>query len=229
MRCRTKTGFTLVELLVIVAIIGILSTIVIVSLVQARKKARTIAVISEVKQLVNALELYYSKYGHYPNQQQYGENINVGAYSCDVDIGGPLTLNGTNQYIDPSFVDKNGNGIPLLDPLVQDGLISNTTFAGNYPNGPSIVYSNGDVTTGASGAGLTSGSAMCGCVATHDADYVLIAYNLPIDIAGLTDMDECDDRTKWAFTAPPQDPFYSGCYGEIGPYNYCYIKHSQGR
>jgi len=63
---QTKKGFTLIELLVVIAIIGILATIIIVSVSTVRAKARDVQRITQVRQLQNALQLYYEQYGRYP-------------------------------------------------------------------------------------------------------------------------------------------------------------------
>ena len=63
---KSGKGFTLIELLVVIAIIGVLSSVVIASLNTARTKARDAKRITEVKQLMVALELYYDENGHYP-------------------------------------------------------------------------------------------------------------------------------------------------------------------
>mgnify|MGYP001597039343 CR=1 FL=1 len=63
---KSKRGFTLIELLVVVAIIGLLASVVMVSLSSARVKGRDARRISDLHQMRNALELYYSTYGAYP-------------------------------------------------------------------------------------------------------------------------------------------------------------------
>lgn len=60
-----KQGFTLVELLIVVAIIGILATVVLISLNDARTKARDVRRLADVRQVALALELYYNKVGSY--------------------------------------------------------------------------------------------------------------------------------------------------------------------
>jgi len=62
---KTK-GFTIIELLVVVAIIGILATVVLASLGSAREKAREARKLTDLNQIRNAFELYYLDNGSYP-------------------------------------------------------------------------------------------------------------------------------------------------------------------
>jgi len=61
-----ERGFTLVELLVVIAMIGLLSTIGVVALNQARAKARDAKVLSHVNQIAKMLEIYNSAKNKYP-------------------------------------------------------------------------------------------------------------------------------------------------------------------
>jgi len=61
-----KNAFTLIELLVVIAVIGILATIVAVSVNNARTKARDARRKVDIVQLQKALELYYDANGSYP-------------------------------------------------------------------------------------------------------------------------------------------------------------------
>lgn len=63
---REKSAFTLIELLVVIAIIGLLSTISIIALNQSRSKARDARRVSDIHELVSALNMYYGQYGEYP-------------------------------------------------------------------------------------------------------------------------------------------------------------------
>lgn len=63
---KTTKGFTLVELLVAVGIIGVLASVSLVSVNSIRGKARDSKRIADIKEVQNALEAYYSNNGYYP-------------------------------------------------------------------------------------------------------------------------------------------------------------------
>ncbi len=64
---KFKKGFTLVELLAVIAIIGILASVVLASLSTARRKARDARRVADIKQLQLAVELYADSSGIYPS------------------------------------------------------------------------------------------------------------------------------------------------------------------
>lgn len=81
-----RDGFSLIELLVIIALIGVLSALVLVALNSARAKARDSKRVSDIRQIKSGLELYVNDCNSYP-----------------VETG--LVLGGTN-----SFQLQRGNG-----------------------------------------------------------------------------------------------------------------------
>jgi len=62
-------GFTLIEMLIVISIIALLASMILVGMGGARAKARDSRRIADIKNVQNALELYYSKYGFYPDVQ----------------------------------------------------------------------------------------------------------------------------------------------------------------
>jgi len=67
-----QKGFTLIEVLVVVSIIGLLASIVLVGLGGFRSQGRDAKRIADLKQTQNALELYYTKCQHYPGDAACG-------------------------------------------------------------------------------------------------------------------------------------------------------------
>ena len=59
-------GFTLIELLVVIAIVGILSSVVLASLNSARLKSRDTRRLADIKQIQNAITLYFDANAVYP-------------------------------------------------------------------------------------------------------------------------------------------------------------------
>src|SRR5262245_13535710 len=66
MKQKYASGFTLIELLVVIAVIGFIASLVMVFLNDARMKSRDAKRVSEVKQMMTALEQYYSECASYP-------------------------------------------------------------------------------------------------------------------------------------------------------------------
>ncbi len=61
-----KKGFTLIELLITMAIMGILATLIVGGFQSAQLRGRDAQRKSDLKELVNSLELFYNDYGFYP-------------------------------------------------------------------------------------------------------------------------------------------------------------------
>lgn len=63
---RRQAGFTLVEVLVVVVIIGVLTAIVLVSLINAFEKSKQRATMSDMRTISKAIETYQIDLGRYP-------------------------------------------------------------------------------------------------------------------------------------------------------------------
>ncbi len=91
---NNRRAFTLVELLVVLAIIGLLSTVAVVALSSSRVNARNATRKTNLVQISKALELYYSDNGGYPSTS--------GAWRGNCVEGGSLPDTGAGAWI-PNF------------------------------------------------------------------------------------------------------------------------------
>jgi len=107
-----KKGFTLIELLVVIAIIGLLSTLAVVALGSAREKARDSKRLADVKQVQNALELYYNDQNDYPTE------------ATAVDLG-----DATNDCLHASGFVASGCADPYMGLVPSDpGTVTEYTY-----------------------------------------------------------------------------------------------------
>jgi prepilin-type N-terminal cleavage/methylation domain-containing protein len=72
-----KFGFTLVELLVVVSIIGLLSGMVVISIKNVKAKARDSQRLSDMSTIVTALNMYHNDNNAYPIFDGYITNADV--------------------------------------------------------------------------------------------------------------------------------------------------------
>lgn len=80
-RRKTRKGFTLIELIVVVIIMGILSSVIIITVNKIRRQAQANKVVHDFKQIERAFESWMTDTGvsRYPRQTAYGTN---GALPC---------------------------------------------------------------------------------------------------------------------------------------------------
>lgn len=73
---KYRRAFTLIEMLVVIAIIGILATMITVNVSKSRAKGRDAKRMADLNTIANALELYYDDHGEYPTTGG-GDNIEL--------------------------------------------------------------------------------------------------------------------------------------------------------
>ncbi len=108
-----QRGFTLIEMLVVVALIGILTTLVTANLNSARERARDTQRKSDLRNLETALRLYYQDYQAFPGNGSAGEISGCGASGTSVCTWGAAWSDSTNTYMSKMSKD------PLPDQLYK--------------------------------------------------------------------------------------------------------------
>lgn len=89
---KTRKGFTLVEILIVVVILGILAAIVIPQFSNASEEAKTSSLASNLQSLRSQIELYKIKEGAYPATLQALEDD---GYMRDVPAKDPFNVTWT--------------------------------------------------------------------------------------------------------------------------------------
>jgi len=103
MKNSNKKGFTLVELLIVIAIISILTALIITNIYSSRGKARDAKRISDIAQLQLALEQYFNKFGVYPDSNNLQTSLvsdYISVLPKDPDSGLTYTYKSSNDKYD---------------------------------------------------------------------------------------------------------------------------------
>ncbi len=166
MKKNMSRGFTLIELLVVIAIIGILSAVVLVSLNSARSKSRDARRLSDVRQVMTAMEIYFNDNGSYPDD----------AGACVASSGGAAVAG-----LCPTPTGTGPTGSATTE--WQD-------FLATWPTSPSPA--DGTCANGASGASGTNDYVYAGRTADNagplaaDPGFYQVAFCLGANTGGYT-------------------------------------------
>jgi type II secretion system protein G len=101
MKGQGERGFTLIEMMIVVAIIAILVAILVPNFMRARAQAQSAACEANLKEIATALELYQTDHQAYPDVTSLtnvtNTEPNLGAYLRQTPID-PVAPNGYYQY-----------------------------------------------------------------------------------------------------------------------------------
>lgn len=102
-----RTGFTIVELLIVIVVIAILAAITIVSYNGITARATETQIVTEAKQAVTLLKAFYAENGHYPaiTNSQGSVCIGEGFTNYVGDSNGDCwdTQSSVHRSVDPNF------------------------------------------------------------------------------------------------------------------------------
>jgi general secretion pathway protein G len=123
-RLRSQGGFTLIELMVVILIIGLLATIVVQNLKSATDKAKRVKAQADIAQIKSGLDRFYLDAGSYPTTDQGLAALTAAPTSGDIpkDWGGPyLEKIPPDPWGNDYFYQSDGNSY-VLKSFGADGV-----------------------------------------------------------------------------------------------------------
>lgn len=109
-----KKGFTLIELMVVIAVIGLLSSIVLPRFTDSTRSGKAAQVHSNLQNIQQAIEMFHVKEGHYP------------VYGTDIDSGGDFSDKMAEYYSKGKMPETPAGGTGISeDELVRVGVYNN--------------------------------------------------------------------------------------------------------
>ena len=133
-RRYNQDGFTLIEIMVVILILGLLATIVVQSLRGAANKAKNTKAQADIAEIKTALDRYYLDNGYYPTTDQ-GLNALVsppssGRVPANYESGGYIERLPKDPWGAPYFYQSDGNAY-VLKSFGPDGVESGDDIDGS--------------------------------------------------------------------------------------------------
>ena len=136
---RPQTGFTIIELLIVVAIIGIIAVLAIPTLISAIQRSRQSRTVADIRMISEGIEAYQNDHAFYP----VIENGTVSMLGTDLEVY-IRKFNDLDAWAEPIYYESDGTHY-LVISLGWNG-VSNLP----YVEGPTrtfdadIVFSDGN-------------------------------------------------------------------------------------
>ena len=158
---RSERGFTLVEIMIVVAIIALLAAIAIPNVLRGRTTANESASVGNLRALMSSLEMYRSVYSFYPaawNTMWSGITPPFAPPSFAVNLDAAQTVQGYAYTYAPGV---GGNTYSINANPTVAGSTGTRTFWVNETG--QVYHCNGDSTTQTPGTALTVDQAPATC------------------------------------------------------------------
>jgi len=137
-----ERGFTLIEMMIVVAIIAILVSILVPNFIRARAQAQTAACEANLKEIATSLEEYETDHEAYPDVTSMtnvtNTDTNLGIYLRQTPID-PVAPSGNYEY-DVSNYNQGNAGYTIVCPGLHDP--ATLTAIGGSSSAQHIQYSS---------------------------------------------------------------------------------------
>ena len=136
---HSQHGFTLIEVMVVIAIIGIMATLIVPQIMSKPDEARVIAAKQDISSIVQALKLYRLDTGRYPSTEQ-----GLAALVAKPTTGASPQNGKSNGYLDRLPKDPWGYAYQYLNPGVRAEIDVFSFGADNKPGGTGFAADLGN-------------------------------------------------------------------------------------
>ncbi len=248
---KTKKAFTLIELLIVIAIIGVIATISIIALSNARAKSRDAKRAGDMKQIQTALELFFNDKNRYPTVAEWNTgkilSANSGSTSTYMQIipSAPTPNDGSctsNQNIFSYNQTENGNSYTISFCL---GNTTGTLAAGSKcltPGGilgidcspkkfATIISAPGDQIPALIQQTADGGYIIIGYTTTNGDDFYIVRLDelgnlVPtFGVNGIKTIGDSSIQRAWALDQAANGDFIIGGYSNTsGSYNHYIVR-----
>ena len=143
LRPRAHAGFSLIEVLIVVVILGILAGIVVVNVMDRPDQARVIAARNDITSIMNALKLYRLDNSVYPTSEQ-----GLSALVRKPEVGEPPRNWKPGGYLEKLSKDPWGTDYQYLNPGIYGEIDVFSYGADGRPGGDNFNADIGSWDTG---------------------------------------------------------------------------------